>query len=45
MNRLQTGDAAPVFSAMDQRGKSVNLVDFKGRRVFVFFYPKANTSG
>ena len=45
MNRLQPGDAAPAFSAMDQHGNTVNLVDLKGRKVFVFFYPKANTSG
>jgi peroxiredoxin Q/BCP len=45
MNQLQPGDAAPGFSALDQRGGTVNLSDFKGRRVFIFFYPKANTSG
>jgi peroxiredoxin Q/BCP len=45
MNQLQPGNAAPAFSALDQHGGSVNLSDFKGRRVFIFFYPKANTSG
>jgi peroxiredoxin Q/BCP len=45
MNQLQPGDAAPAFSALDQHGSNVDLSDFKGRRVFVFFYPKANTSG
>ena len=45
MNHLQSGDAAPPFSALDQHGNTVNLADFKGRRVFLFFYPKANTSG
>ena len=45
MNRLQSGNSAPAFSALDQHGSTVNLADFKGRRVFVFFYPKANTSG
>ena len=45
MNRLQSGNSAPAVSALDQHGSTVNLADFKGRRVFVFFYPKANTSG
>jgi peroxiredoxin Q/BCP len=45
MKRLQPGDAAPDFSAQDQNGNTVNLSDFKGNRLFIFFYPKANTSG
>ena len=45
MNQLQSGDTAPAFSALDQHGSTVTLADFKGRRVFMFFYPKANTSG
>lgn len=45
MNQLQPGDAAPAFSALDQHGRTVHLADFKGRKLFVFFYPKANTSG
>lgn len=45
MNLLQTNDPAPAFSASDQHGNTVNLKDFRGRRLFMFFYPKANTSG
>ena len=45
MKRLQSGDAAPDFSAQDQNGNTVNLADFRGRQLFIFFYPKANTSG
>jgi thioredoxin-dependent peroxiredoxin len=45
MKRLQSGDPAPDFTALDQNGNRVNLADFKGRRLFIFFYPKANTSG
>ncbi len=45
MATLQTGDTAPDFSAPDQNETTVRLADFKGRRLFVFFYPKANTSG
>ena len=45
MATLQAGDAAPNFSAPDQNENSVQLADFKGRKLFLFFYPKANTSG
>ena len=45
MNQLQAGDPAPHFSALDQNGKTVSLSDFDGRKRFVFFFPKANTSG
>jgi peroxiredoxin Q/BCP len=45
MEPLQPNDPAPAFSASDQHGNTVKLADFKGRRLFLFFYPKANTSG
>jgi peroxiredoxin Q/BCP len=45
MSPLQTGDTAPAFDALDQDSKKVSLGDFKGQKLFVFFYPKANTSG
>ncbi len=45
MNQLQSGDPAPQLGAVDQDGNTVNLADFEGRRLFIFFYPKANTSG
>lgn len=45
MARLKAGDQAPVFEAQDQSGKTVKLADFKGRKLIVYFYPKANTSG
>jgi len=45
MNQLQTGTLAPAFDALDQDSKKVSLGDFKGQKLFVFFYPKANTSG
>jgi len=45
MATLQTGDPAPDFSAPDQNENIVNLADFKGRKLFIFFYPKANTGG
>ena len=45
MTQLQKGDPAPDFSAPDQHGNMVHLADSTGRKRFVFFYPKANTSG
>jgi peroxiredoxin Q/BCP len=45
MGTLKTGDTAPDFNLMDQDGKNVKLAGFKGRKVLLYFYPKANTSG
>ena len=42
---LSAGDAAPSFTLDDQHGQPVSLTSFKGRRVLVFFYPKADTPG
>lgn len=45
MKKLVVGDTAPGFTLTDQNGKSVNLADFKGNKLFIYFYPKANTPG
>ncbi|WP_375324364.1 thioredoxin-dependent thiol peroxidase [Flagellimonas sp. GZD32] len=45
MNMLKVGDKVPEFSAKDQDGNSINLSDYKGKKLVVFFYPKANTPG
>ena len=45
MNQLKSGDAAPAFSLKDQDGKMVKLTDFKGRKLLLYFYPKADTPG
>ncbi len=42
---LEIGKKAPDFALEDEDGSVVRLSDFKGRRVVVFFYPKAMTSG
>lgn len=44
-NVLTPGDPAPSFSLADQQGTTRSLAEFAGRRVMVFFYPKANTPG
>jgi peroxiredoxin Q/BCP len=42
---LKPGDKAPAFSLLNQAGEKVKLGDFKGRKVLVYFYPKADTPG
>ncbi|ELX8377981.1 thioredoxin-dependent thiol peroxidase [Providencia vermicola] len=45
MNPLKAGDKAPQFSLPDQDGEIINLSDYQGQRVLVYFYPKAMTPG
>ncbi len=45
MPRLEPGDKAPAFSLKDQDGNTVRLSQFKGRKVLLYFYPKADTPG
>jgi peroxiredoxin Q/BCP len=43
--QLAVGDKAPAFTLLDQDGSKVKLSDYKGRKVLVYFYPKADTPG
>lgn len=43
--KLQEGDKAPDFSAETNGGGSVKLVNFKGKNVILYFYPKDDTPG
>lgn len=45
VNSLSQGDPAPAFSLLDQDENEVSLSDFAGRKLMVFFYPKALTPG
>ena len=42
---LAPGDKAPAIALLDQDGNEVTLSSFKGRKVLVYFYPKADTPG
>lgn len=45
MNTLKAGDAAPAFRCLDDQGQEHQLKDYQGKKLVVFFYPKADTPG
>ena len=45
MTHLNVGDKAPVFSGLDQNSNQLSLVDYKGKKLILYFYPKDNTPG
>ena len=45
MTHLKVGDKAPNFEALDQDGNTVKLSDYAGKKLVLFFYPKASTPG
>ncbi|MFD2697071.1 thioredoxin-dependent thiol peroxidase [Mesonia sediminis] len=45
MNTLKVGDKAPDFKVKDQSGNLHELKDYSGKKLVVFFYPKASTPG
>ena len=45
MQTLKQGDKVPSFTVNDQDGKAISLNDYKGKKLVVFFYPKASTPG
>ena len=42
---LGLGSKAPEFQLSDQDGNTVNITDFKGKKVLLWFFPKASTPG
>jgi len=45
MTKLKIGDKAPDFDVVDELGNQVKLSNYKGKKLILFFYPKANTPG
>ncbi|MBT8285309.1 MAG: thioredoxin-dependent thiol peroxidase [Flavobacteriaceae bacterium] len=45
MKTLKEGDKVPQFTSKDQDGNEIKLSDYKGKKLVVFFYPRANTPG
>lgn len=45
MIKIELGDKAPLFTGLDQNEKEINLIDYKGQNVILYFYPKDNTPG
>lgn len=45
MAKPKVGDAAPAFKGVDEKGETIQLSDFKGKKLILFFYPKDNTPG
>ncbi|NLH61107.1 MAG: thioredoxin-dependent thiol peroxidase [Ignavibacteriales bacterium] len=42
---IEVGKKAPAVKLEDQNGNEINLADYKGKKVVLYFYPKDNTSG
>jgi peroxiredoxin Q/BCP len=45
MNKITIGDKAPDFKSINEKGETVSLKDFKGKKLVLYFYPKDNTPG
>ncbi|GGD38065.1 thioredoxin-dependent thiol peroxidase [Muriicola marianensis] len=45
MKTLKKGDKVPQFTSKDQDGNEIKLSDYEGKKLIVFFYPRANTPG
>jgi len=45
MALLKEGDKAPMFKGIDQKGEEINLDQYKGKKLVLYFYPKDNTPG
>jgi len=45
MAKLEVGAKAPAFTLKDQNGEKISLSDYKGKKLLLYFYPKADTPG
>ena len=44
-NMLKPGDLAPDFNTTDQNGRPLKLRDLRGKKIVLWFFPKADTPG
>ncbi|MCF6349942.1 MAG: thioredoxin-dependent thiol peroxidase [Flavobacteriaceae bacterium] len=42
---IKIGEKSPAFTAKNQDGKIIKSIDFLGKKLVLFFYPKASTPG
>lgn len=42
---LEVGDVAPAFTVRDHHGRTVRLSDLRGKKILLWFYPRADTPG
>lgn len=45
LSALQVGDQAPSFAVQSHTGQTVSLSDYAGKKVILWFYPRASTGG
>ncbi|MCY7330379.1 MAG: thioredoxin-dependent thiol peroxidase, partial [Saprospiraceae bacterium] len=45
MSELKEGDVAPEFSAVNEKGETIRLTDYRGKKLVLYFYPKDDTPG
>jgi peroxiredoxin Q/BCP len=45
MFHLKEGDVAPIFEGLDQESHTINLNNYNGKKVILYFYPKDDTPG
>jgi thioredoxin-dependent peroxiredoxin len=43
MTKLKQGSKAPAFKAINEKGETVSLADYKGKKLVLYFYPQDNT--
>ena len=43
MTHLKEGENAPAFAAANEKGETISLSDYKGKKLILYFYPKDNT--